>query len=100
MDRASLDLEKTQVVCDHCSAMEKVLTDLVGTKVSRVIMKRVATELHSQSVTSMFEVSPQQVTVEAAPIPPIVPKSVTYQESTLGRHRYITFVKELVDVHP
>ncbi len=30
--------------------MERVLTDLVGVKVSRVIMKRVANELHGQPV--------------------------------------------------
>jgi hypothetical protein len=33
-------------VCDHCLAMEKVLTDLVGSKVARVIMKRVENKLH------------------------------------------------------
>jgi hypothetical protein len=33
-------------VCDRCIAMEKVLTDLVGSKVTRVIMKRVENELH------------------------------------------------------
>ena len=39
------------VVCNHCSAMEKVLIDLVGAKVSHVIMKRVAIELHGQPIT-------------------------------------------------
>jgi hypothetical protein len=39
------------IVCNHCAAMEQVLTDLVGSKVSRVIMKRVENELHAQSKT-------------------------------------------------
>jgi hypothetical protein len=40
------------IVCDHCQAMENVLTDLLGNKVSRVIMSRVADELHGELRTS------------------------------------------------
>jgi hypothetical protein len=36
--------------------MEKVLTELVGPKVSRVIMKKVATELHGQAKTPLLQV--------------------------------------------
>jgi hypothetical protein len=47
--------------------MEKVLTDLVGAKVSRVIMKRVAMELHGQAITSFLQVPARHVGVEQAP---------------------------------
>lgn len=40
------------IVCDHCRAMENVLTDLLGSKVSRVIMGRVTNELHGERGTS------------------------------------------------
>ncbi len=59
-------------MCDHCSAMTKVLTELVGNKVSRVIMKRVTNELHGQSAT--FETEATGISAEAVSISPIVPK--------------------------
>jgi hypothetical protein len=47
------------IVCNHCAAMEQVLTDLVGSKVSRVIMKRVENELHAQSKTPIQVLAPR-----------------------------------------
>ena len=47
--------------------MEKVLTDLVGTKVSRVIMKRVAMELHGQAMTPFLQVPALHGGVEQGP---------------------------------
>ena len=47
--------------------MEKVLTDLVGAKVSRVIMKRVAMELHGQATTPFLQVPALHVGVEQVP---------------------------------
>ena len=47
--------------------MERVLTDLVGAKVSRVIMKRVATELHEQLTTPYLQVPALRVGVEQVP---------------------------------
>ena len=40
------------IVCEHCYAMENVLTGLFGEKVSRVIMRRVANELHGEREAS------------------------------------------------
>lgn len=35
-------------MCDHCDALTRVLTQLCGTKVAAVIMKRVVADLHGQ----------------------------------------------------
>jgi hypothetical protein len=37
--------EDTQV-CDHCDVMDSVLLNLVGRKVTDVIMRRIVVELH------------------------------------------------------
>jgi hypothetical protein len=58
-------LEKRFIVCDHCDALESVLTDIVGDKVTRVLMKRVANELHGQ-VGSSFQILAPQATVQPA----------------------------------
>ena len=47
--------------------MEKVLTDLVGAKVSRVIMKRVAIELHGHATTPFLQVPALKLGVEQSP---------------------------------
>jgi hypothetical protein len=36
-------------VCDYCGALEKVLTDLMGRKVAKVVKKRVSRKLHGES---------------------------------------------------
>ena len=64
-----LVLEKKYIVCEHCLAMEKVLTDLVGEKVSRVIMMRVTNQLHGQSGIELAT----QVTVEPLGVSPSTP---------------------------
>lgn len=67
-------LEKMSVVCDHCSAMEKVLTNLVGPKVSRVIMKRVENELHGEFDTPKAGTLAPQMAVEPTPLSRNLPK--------------------------
>jgi hypothetical protein len=47
--------------------MEKVLTELVGQKVSRVIMKKVATELHGQATAPFLQVPALHVGAEQVP---------------------------------
>jgi hypothetical protein len=46
-------------VCEHCLVMDSVLTDLVGTKVSRVIMSRVARELHNPEKLAVGMLAPE-----------------------------------------
>ncbi len=36
-------------MCDHCNALEKVLTDLMGQKVANVVKKRVSRKLHGET---------------------------------------------------
>ncbi len=36
-------------MCDHCDALERVLTDLMGQKVASVVKKRVSRELHGET---------------------------------------------------
>lgn len=36
-------------MCDHCDALRRVLTDLLGGKVADVIVKRVIGELHGEA---------------------------------------------------
>ena len=38
--------ERGQVLCDHCDAVNTVLVNLMGPKVTDVIMKRVKAALH------------------------------------------------------
>ncbi|MGA2972684.1 MAG: hypothetical protein ABSE39_08705 [Candidatus Bathyarchaeia archaeon] len=47
--------------------MEKVLTELVGAKVSRVIMKKVAIELHEQPTAPFLQVPALRVGAEQVP---------------------------------
>ncbi|MGA8905556.1 MAG: hypothetical protein WB661_11190 [Candidatus Bathyarchaeia archaeon] len=54
------------IVCEHCHAMENVLTDLLGSKVSRVIMGRVTNELHGErGPSTATALSPEHVEVVA-----------------------------------
>jgi hypothetical protein len=59
-------------MCEHCAAMEKVLTSLVGPKVTRVIMKRVENELHAPLEVPKPVVLAPQITTD--PRPPTVVK--------------------------
>ncbi len=54
--------------------MEKVLTNLVGPKVSRVIMKRVESELHGQLEPTKPGLSAPQITVEPVALSRTLPK--------------------------
>ncbi len=36
-------------MCDHCDALRRVLTNLLGGKVADVIVKRVIEELHGEA---------------------------------------------------
>jgi hypothetical protein len=54
--------------------MEKVLTNLVGPKVSRVIMKRVENELHGQLDVQKPGLSAPQITVDPLPLSRTLPK--------------------------
>ena len=38
-------------MCDHCDVLTRVLTQLCGTKVAQVIMKRAIAELHGHEAT-------------------------------------------------
>ncbi len=67
VERARLVLEKMSTVCEHCLAMEKVLTDLVGDKVSRVIMKRVVNQLHGQSGNPGIGLAVEPMAVPTSP---------------------------------
>ena len=56
------------IVCEHCHAMENVLTDLLGEKVSRVIMTRVTNQLHSELGTSTATAFSSEVPFEVVAI--------------------------------
>jgi hypothetical protein len=56
------------IVCEHCTAMEHVLTDLLGNKVSRVIMSRVVDQLHGEPRTSTATAFPSEAPVEVVAI--------------------------------
>lgn len=77
--RSSIFIGEREIVCDHCSALEKVLTDLVGLKVTHVIMRRVTVEVHGPSPTTFPKLQTSIVTADAIPISPIVPKRYTLQ---------------------
>ena len=77
--QASTCFGERQIVCDHCSALEKVLTELVGLKVSAVIMRRVTNEVHVQSLTGFPKAPALNVNLEAMPVSPIVPKRYALQ---------------------
>ncbi len=71
-------LEGPKLMCEHCCLTEKVLTSLVGSKVSRVIMKRVEYELHGQPETSIPGDFGPRIGVEQAPIPKRHVSGATY----------------------
>ena len=58
------------IVCEHCYAMENVLTDLLGEKVSRVIMGRVANELHGEQGMSTATALSREIPLEVVAISP------------------------------
>ena len=64
-------------VCEHCLVMGKVLTDLLGTKVSGVIMNRVTREVHSPK-TAMIGVQAPEITVDAASTTRLLPNRLSY----------------------
>ena len=43
---SSSHVEEDTVVCEHCNVLDSILMNLVGRKVTDVIMKRVTVELH------------------------------------------------------
>ncbi len=65
-------------MCEHCRLTEKVLTSLVGSKVSGVIMNRIECELHGQLETSIPRVLGGRIGVEPAPTPKRRVSGVTY----------------------
>ena len=56
--------------------MDKVLTDLLGAKVSRVIMNRVTRELHNPNPPSVGVLAPE-ISLETASSRPL-PKRLSY----------------------
>ncbi len=54
--------------------MDKVLTNLVGPKVSRVIMRKVENELHGQMVAIKPGLSAPQIAIEPLPLSRTLPK--------------------------
>lgn len=43
------ELGRQYPMCDHCDALEKVLTDLMGPKVANAVRKRVSRKLHGET---------------------------------------------------
>ncbi len=65
-------------MCEHCRLTEKVLTNLVGSKVSGVIINRIELELHGQPETLIPEILGPRIGVEPAPIPKRRVSGATY----------------------
>ena len=53
-------------MCEHCLVMDNVLTDLIGAKVSKVIMSRLIRELHGPKTSTMRVLAPE-ITLEPVP---------------------------------
>ena len=59
--RYCLSTGEDAAVCDHCDTMDSVLVNLVGRKVTDVIMRRVKAELHNP-----IDKSNQSTTIDCA----------------------------------